>query len=709
MRRLTSFLIVLVFLVVGCGSDSFTVQQAPVPAPPPPVATGDILVRFDLQPRLVLNTITGFRFIVFDAEGNSVFVRETGRDAEVRLSPVPVTGVKLRIELLRNGVVVGLFETAVVVTEGQTTTVANIDYSDVVAPALLAIQPGSAVLSVGQAASFVVISRPDDPQPEDVTSQATWSSSNPASLRVDGPGQVTALSAGVVTLTATFNEQTATAQVTVTNATITELRFLSTTGRVVGQLQLALQAVFSDGTVADVTQQASWSIDNPGVATVSNTVPSRGVVLTVSLGTAVVTARLGSLSATQSIQTVAGARLLSRNVTNDGPADSDATTGNGLGFFLGRDASADGLFVVVISDATNLGGPAPGGFQQVYLRDRQTNSYILVSVNPAGTLAGNGNCSNAVISADGRFVFFASTATNLTADAITGEQVFRRDLLTNTTTLVSLNADPVPVAADSDSFGVIASSNGSIIAFVSDSTNLPVTGANPLGDDQLLVRDLTTGTVTLANLDASNTPQPLFQSYALSGDGRFIAFDLEIFGTPPDPDRVVILVRNVLAGTSVEASTQENGAPLSLSLFPLLNEDGSEIVFFTAGESGLQGGSYAKRLDTGSLTFLHSGITLQASDDGRFLVSLAGGLFFLGVGAPEVFDRQTGLRSTMLVNSAGQLISAANSLILGSVAFPTISGDGRTLFLNSDIGGIDPLAGASTDFLIYELTNPFLP
>src|SRR4051812_5899824 len=75
------------------------------------------------------------------------------------------------------------------------------------------------------------------------------------------------------------------------------------------------------------------------------------------------------------------------------------------------------------------------------LEGRRLLTATLASVNPGGVAAGDGQSIDPSISADGRFVVFASTASDLVrgfTDANgTGTDVYLRDRQTGTTTLVS--------------------------------------------------------------------------------------------------------------------------------------------------------------------------------------------------------------------------------------------------------------------------------
>jgi Tol biopolymer transport system component len=73
--------------------------------------------------------------------------------------------------------------------------------------------------------------------------------------------------------------------------------------------------------------------------------------------------------------------------------------------------SADGPFVLFLSSATDLvTNDVSGRFLDVFLRNRTNNSTTLVSVNRTGADGGNGHSVSPVVSADGRYVAFESQA-----------------------------------------------------------------------------------------------------------------------------------------------------------------------------------------------------------------------------------------------------------------------------------------------------------
>lgn len=94
-----------------------------------------------------------------------------------------------------------------------------------------------------------------------------------------------------------------------------------------------------------------------------------------------------------------------------------------------RALSADGRYVVFVSDAFDLVSGPFSSIDQVYLRDRTSATSTMLSLTPDGN-AGGGPSRVAVISDDGRFVAFESDASNLVANDTNGSWgVFLRDVV----------------------------------------------------------------------------------------------------------------------------------------------------------------------------------------------------------------------------------------------------------------------------------------
>ena len=203
------------------------------------------------------------------------------------------------------------------------------------------------------------------------------------------------------------------------------------------------------------------------------------------------------------------------------------SSGNNISFF--PSVSADGSVVIFSSLANDLVSNDTNNTTDVFARNLKTGTTTLVSVNSAGTTGGNGPSTNGFISADGQIVQFNSTANNLVASDSNGTRrdVFVRNLQTGTTTLVSVSADGLG-SGNSDSSGAILSRDGRFVVFNSNATNLvTLSDANELTD--LFVRDLAAGKTTLVSVNQAGTGtgddySSITSRAMISADGNRIVF-----------------------------------------------------------------------------------------------------------------------------------------------------------------------------------------
>jgi Tol biopolymer transport system component len=182
--------------------------------------------------------------------------------------------------------------------------------------------------------------------------------------------------------------------------------------------------------------------------------------------------------------------------------------------------SEHGRYVVFASSASDLVADDTNGQQDIFVRDMVTGRTTLASVGPGG-VQGNGDSREASISADGRFVAFDSFASNLVpGDSNDSPDVFRRDLLTGRTALASggLNGPGDQGAVFPD-----ISADGQHVAFESSSTNLVPGDTNQTQD--VFVRNFRAGSTERVSLTSAGqqTDWPSLQP-AISGNGRIVAF-----------------------------------------------------------------------------------------------------------------------------------------------------------------------------------------
>lgn len=215
-------------------------------------------------------------------------------------------------------------------------------------------------------------------------------------------------------------------------------------------------------------------------------------------------------------------------------AGTAATTANGTSSYPA--ISRDGKFVTFVSSATDLvpGVTYANTGTDVFLYDRVAGENALVSRSAASAMvSGNGSSASPDISADGRYVAYASAATDLVAgatDANNTTDVFLFDAQTATTTLVShVYTSPTTTATGGAGRPAI-SANGQYVLIKGDGAYVPNYSSPNLDGDIFLFDRVTGGIVLVSRSSVSPTvtgnDAPLNQG-RLSDDGRFVTFSCE--------------------------------------------------------------------------------------------------------------------------------------------------------------------------------------
>lgn len=325
----------------------------------------------------------------------------------------------------------------------------------------------------------------------------------------------------------------------------------------------------------------------------------------------------------------------------DTPAVSRADAGGAPGNLTSYDSvvSAGGRYVAFTSGATNLDPADRDRELDVFVRDTATNTTSLVSraTGPAGAHS-NGWSSRPVMTADGRFVAFDSSATNLdpaatdggvfvrdlvahTTTLVSGDggrpaisgdgrhvayvifrptptttahpggfirEVHVRDLATNTATLVSRASGPTGAPADDSSAGPVVSDDGRYIAFCSDARNLDAAATD--GAQQVYVRDTRTDTTTLisrASGPNGSVARASSDADAISGDGRYVVFtSSDALGIAQQYSANYVFVRDRQTDTTtlVSQPSSEGRGP-DRAYDGVISADGRTVAY-TANRSG---------------------------------------------------------------------------------------------------------------------------
>jgi|GEM_PF-3876463 len=274
----------------------------------------------------------------------------------------------------------------------------------------------------------------------------------------------------------------------------------------------------------------------------------------------------------------------------------------------------------------------------------------LVSINAAGTATGGGSSRMdsgedvGAVSADGRYILFQSTAVDLTPllDSNDRDDFYVRDLVSETTELVSLNADETGAGNDYAIWGALAADQP-IVVFESRASDLApgVTDAN--GTTDVFARDIASGVTELISLDqaGTGTPNSISRRPRLSRDGRYIFY----FTT-----RVDELI-GVVDGNTTDFDLVVHDREVGSTELVNVNADGT-----ASGERGLR--------------FL----TCSLSDDARTVAfeSVAGDLV-----SPAIPTGQSRVYVRDLEAGATELISIDVNGAPAQGGNPIVSADGR--------------------------------
>jgi 6-phosphogluconolactonase (cycloisomerase 2 family) len=205
-----------------------------------------------------------------------------------------------------------------------------------VTPAILvAIQvtPINASVAAGLSQQFTATAIYSDQTRLDVTSMATWASSNPSVVVSNAPansGLVGTTGVGTATISATLNGITGSTMLTVTAAQRTGLQIKPGSANVAAGLtqQFTALASYTDGSQIDVSSAVTWQVDNSSVAAISNVNGSNGLATGLAVGSAAVTASDGTFNA-QATLAVSAAQVVSIAVS---PSTASVAAGYGQQF-----------------------------------------------------------------------------------------------------------------------------------------------------------------------------------------------------------------------------------------------------------------------------------------------------------------------------------------------------------------------------------------
>ena len=354
------------------------------------------------------------------------------------------------------------------------------------------------------------------------------------------------------------------------------------------------------------------------------------------------------------------------------------TGGSGNSHSFAEFISQDGQLVGFRSPGTNFVSAPELNQYNIYLRNlsTQTTTLVTATFDGSGGERDSLGLNKARLSPDNRFVAFDSVAANLVVNDTnsTLRDVLIRDLQMNTTVLVSIN-DAGTGTGNNNSFGPVLDPTGRYVAFASEARDLvpgnPFTG-------QVYLRDTLLNTTTLISIDntfdgeiARQTNTPLF---AFSPDGRYLAYEALVTDTNRQ-----IYVRDLINNTTLLVSenrfsdTTTSHLSNGISSRPTFSPDGTTIYFASTASNLIDENTngvsqiYARHLPTKTTSLLSRGTdTLPGNAASAFPAISSDGesLAFESQATNLVVDDNNRLKDLFVLNvatSGGQSARTARS------------------------------------------------
>jgi Tol biopolymer transport system component len=354
--------------------------------------------------------------------------------------------------------------------------------------------------------------------------------------------------------------------------------------------------------------------------------------------------------------------------------------------------NGDGRFIAFVSSATNLIALDTNAVDDIFLRDLQTATTTRISVSSAGVQA-NGASTHPGMSADGRYIVFESAATNLVAGK--GQGIYLRDTQTSQTTFIATGTAPV------------ISANGNFIAFVSTAALIP---ADTNGLSDVYVAERATGTLSLVSVATDGTlgaGASGVGGVAISADGSIVAFQSVALNLVPNDTQAGgdVFVRDRNANTTERASIGNDGSQANQGCsVPAISADGN-LVAFESGADNLIASDTNTSVDVfvrdrTALTTVRISVdptgTELANDSRHAVMSADGRYVAFETDSPNaVPGKNNGLLDVLVRDTAGATtmrasLSSTGAQLNGNNHDTAMSQDGRYVAYTTESGNAVP-------------------
>ncbi len=381
--------------------------------------------------------------------------------------------------------------------------------------------------------------------------------------------------------------------------------------------------------------------------------------------------------------------------------------------------SEDGHFVAFWSEASDLVSGDTNGVADVFVRDVVNDTVERVSVG-AGGLEADGPSVTPSISADGRYVAFRSSATNLFFffDTNAVDDVFVYDRQLGVTERISEDGFGFQVSGASKEPSI--SADGRYVAFTSDAANLVVGDTNGVSD--VFRKDRTTKVVELVSANLSGSSADGLSSLGvISSDGQFVGFEsLATDLVPGDANgfRDIFLRDMQAASTEIVSSMAPGVGATANSFSPSVSAGGAFVAFQSLAPNLVSGDTnglfdiFRWQRSTGEVRLMSQSVGGALGDGVSFRPSICddgSSVAFQSDATNLVPGDTNGAFDIFIVNSNTNLIEGATTFGSGALGDgpsyqAAISPNGRFVAFSSEATNLVPGDGNSmADVFQYDL------
>jgi hypothetical protein len=296
-----------------------------------------------------------------------------------------------------------------------------------------------------------------------------------------------------------------------------------------------------------------------------------------------------ALAAPGAVRPAAAQATTARVSVSSAGAQANGESGT---IFASWTVSADGRYVAFESSASNLVAGDNNGVYDVFVHDRVTGATTRVSVDSAG-VEGNSSSRAPSISGDGRMVAYYSWANNLVANDTNGvPDVYVHDRTSGATIRVSVASNGSQSNGNSENASI--SVDGRSVAFASEANNLVGNDTNGRGD--VFVRDLQAHTTERISVTSGGEEGDGHSAgtLSISATGRFVAFKSWATNLVGDDNNgcLDVFVHDRLSGTTERASLGNGGIEANdESVWPSITADGRWVAFSSVATNLVAGDS----------------------------------------------------------------------------------------------------------------------